>query len=147
MRYRFVWTIGLAIIGQVLYHLSQRSVPRDASPLLVLAIAYLAACILCLASAPATSTPISLNGLRSAAGWSTWALALSIVAIEIGYLLAYRSGWPIGIAFAVAGSATTVVLAIIGMTAFGDLISTRRLIGLGFACVSLWLMAGGKSNH
>lgn len=36
-------TLGLALVGQVLYQIAQRAVPADASPLIVLAAAYFAA--------------------------------------------------------------------------------------------------------
>ncbi len=42
-------TLGLAIAGQILYQIEQRSVPIDASPPVVLALAYFAASALCVA--------------------------------------------------------------------------------------------------
>lgn len=143
---RYVWTLGLAILSQVAYHIGQRAVPRTAAPFVVLTIAYAIACAVCLGSARWGGSA-TLAGLRGSLSWSTWLIALSIVGIELGFLLAYRSGWTIGLAFAVSSTSTVVILAVIGMIAQGDPISARRLVGLALACVSLWLISGGRANH
>jgi multidrug transporter EmrE-like cation transporter len=144
---RFIWTLGLAIIGQVGYQFGQKSIPRTASPFVVLAAAYAIAFVLCLVSIPLTGPTPTMQDMRASIGWPTWTVALSIYGVEIGYLLAYRSGWTINLAFAVASTVTVVMLAVIGATLLGNSISPRRLLGLGLACASLWLIVvdGGTS--
>ena len=143
---RYFFTIGLAIVSQVGYHLGQKSVPKSASPLVVLAAAYAAACALCLVFIPLVGRTPTAEDLRTSLGWPTWIVALSIVGIEIGYLLAYRSGWTIGLAFAVASTATVIVLAIFGAAFFATPLNPRRLAGIALACGSLWLLASGGGN-
>lgn len=94
----YFWTIGLAIVSQVGYHMGQRSVPNTASPCVVLAAAYVTACVLCLVFIPIVGQTPTAADRRATVGWPTWIVALSIVGIRIGYLLAYRSGWTIGLA-------------------------------------------------
>lgn len=130
-------------MGQIGYHIGQKSVPRSASPFVVLAIAYAAACLVCLAFIPVIGRMPSMGELRASIGWPTWIIAFSIVGIEVGYLLAYRSGWPIGIAFAVASTVTVIALAAIGAVYFGSPLHPRRLAGIALACLSLWLLATG----
>jgi multidrug transporter EmrE-like cation transporter len=69
--------------------------------------------------------------------WPTCLLALAVVGIEMGYLLAYRSGWKLGTTFAVASVATASMLALLGAAWFGDLLDGRRALGLALA------LAGG----
>jgi drug/metabolite transporter (DMT)-like permease len=140
MMSRYVWTLGVAVLSQVLYHLGQRAVPRSAPPLQVLAFAYAGAFAMCLVSLFFVGRPSRLADLSVSVGWSTWLITLSIFGIEIGYLLAYRSGWTISVAFGVASTMTVVILAMIGMTLLGDPVTERRLLGLAFACLGLWLI-------
>lgn len=144
---RYFWTIGLAIVSQVGYHLGQKSVPKSASPFVVLAVAYAAACALCLVFIPIVGQTPTAADLRASMGWPTWMVALSIVGIEVGYLMAYRSGWTIGLAFAVASTVTVVALALVGAAFFGHPLNLRRLAGIALACMSLWLLVtGGESS-
>jgi hypothetical protein len=77
-------TLGLAIVGQILYQIGQRAVPADASPFAVLAVAYFAAGALCVMLAWPSGTFNSGAHLRSAVYWPTWLIAIAIVAIEVG---------------------------------------------------------------
>jgi drug/metabolite transporter (DMT)-like permease len=134
----------LAIAGQIVYQLGQRSVPQDAPPLVVLAVAYLAAAALCLVLAWPFGALAGGVSFRPALQWPTWVIALSIVAIEIGYLTAYRSGWTIGTAFTVASTVTVFALAVVGRFALGESLSLKQVLGLAFSCIALWLLSTGS---
>ena len=136
-------TLGMAIVGQIVYQIAQRSVPKDAPQFVVLALAYLAAALLCLVLASPSGMLSGGLNWRAALAWPTWLIALSIVAIEIGYLSAYRSGWTIGTAFTVASTVTVFALAVVGRFALGESLSLRQILGLGCSCLALWLLSGG----
>jgi hypothetical protein len=133
-------TIGVVVTGQIVYQIGQRAVPHDASPLLVLAVAYGAAAALCVALAWAFGALTGKANLRYALMWPTCVIALSIVAIELGYLMAYRRGWTIGTAFATASTITVFALAAIGRIAFGNPLSTKQVLGLALSSGALWLL-------
>lgn len=120
-------TLGLAIVGQIVYQIGQRSVPANASPLAVLAVAYFAAGVLCFVLAWPFGALASGVNLRSALAWPTWLIAIAIVAIEVGYLTAYRSGWTIGTAFVTASTVTAFALALVGWVSLGSCTASFRL--------------------
>src|ERR1700761_8521053 len=103
-------TLILVIVGQVLYQIGQRAVPAGASPFVVLGVAYFAAGILSVGLVWPFGAYVSGTSLKSALAWPTWLIAIAIVAIEIGYLTAYRAGWTIGTAFVTASTVTVLVL-------------------------------------
>lgn len=140
---RYFWTISLVIMSQIGYQLGQKSVPKSAAPFVVLAIAYATACLVCVVFIPIVGRVPSIDELRASIGWPTWIIAFSIVGIEIGYLLAYRTGWPIGLAFALSSTVTIVALAAVGAAYFGSPLNPSRLAGIALACISLWLLATG----
>jgi drug/metabolite transporter (DMT)-like permease len=136
-------SLGLAILGQVAYQIGQRSVPADASPLTVLAVAYFAAGVLCIALAWPFGVFTSGINLRSALAWPTWLIAIAIIAIEAGYLVAYRSGWTLGTAFVTASTVTMFALTLLGWVWLGNTPSARQLAGLACSCLGVWLLSGG----
>jgi len=73
-------TLGLAILGQIVYQIGQRAVPANASPFAVLVVAYFVAGVLSLCLAWPFGSSTSTVGLRSAFTWPTWLIALTIVA-------------------------------------------------------------------
>jgi drug/metabolite transporter (DMT)-like permease len=143
MTQRMLLTLGLAIVGQILYQVGQRAVPANASPFVVLTVAYFAAGILSVIFAALFGVSASTADLKAAVAWPTWLIAVAIVAIEVGYLVAYRSGWTIGTAFVTASTITVIVLALIGWTLLGNSISLRQVAGIICACLAVWLLSGG----
>ena len=141
------WAIAITIIGQIAYHVGQKSVPKAASPFVVLAAAYAVGCALCLLLLPMTGRMPNLADLRLSAGWPTWLIAMSVVGIEIGYLLAYRAGWSMGTAYATSSTATVVALFMIGAALSGDAVGSRRIMGFSLACASLWLLNTGPEGN
>jgi len=94
----FYFSIALAVLSSALYHFAQKLIPAGVNPLVSVIAAYLVSMVVCfvmLAFIPPE------NGVMAAfrqLNWTTFLLALSIIGLEVGFLLVYRSGWNIGIA-------------------------------------------------
>ena len=136
----FVYSIALVIASQVVYQLAMKAVPPAANPLGVLILVYGLAIAACVVLSLLAGRPIAFGDLRRLLGWPTGLLALAVVGIEIGYLLAYRSGWTLGVTYAVTSVATVTVLAALGVAWFGELLDGRRVLGLVLALAGGWLV-------
>jgi len=136
----FVYSILLVIASQVVYQLAVKAVPRESNPFSVLIIVYGIAMLTCIALAPFAGKAVVIADAKRLFGWPSCLLALSVVGIEVGYLLAYRSGWTLGVTYAVTSVATVALLAVIGTAWFGELIDTRRVLGLALALLGGWLV-------
>jgi len=85
---RFYLPLLLTVAGSVLYHLAQRTMPKAAAPLAPLMAAFATALALCIAILVFTrQMPARLSQVVRR---SSIALGLSVVMIELGFLLAYR---------------------------------------------------------
>jgi drug/metabolite transporter (DMT)-like permease len=105
----FYLSISLAVISSALYHIFQRAIAPGANPVLSLLTTYCTALVL--TAALLIVFPLADGFWASLAklNWASIALALAIVGLEIGYLLAYRAGWNISTA-AIAGNAAAGLL-------------------------------------
>jgi drug/metabolite transporter (DMT)-like permease len=133
-------TIGLIVASLVGYQLAQRTMPTGANPFIVIAIAYFLGIIACALLAPGVGKPIGLADAALLRHWPVWVLAGSVVGIEVGYLLAYRAGWPLATTTGITYTATMVLLAIIGAAYFSEGISPRRAAGVVLAIGGVWLL-------
>lgn len=137
---RSIWPIALVILTSVLYQLAQRAMPRGANPFALLTLVYGIGVALCCTAGVIAGGRFAAAKLLPLFSWPSWLLAASVVGIEVGYLLAYRAGWTLGSAFAVASTASTVLLALIGLCFFAETLSVRRVCGLLLALGGLWLL-------
>ncbi|POA98032.1 hypothetical protein C2134_15185 [Chromobacterium sinusclupearum] len=127
----------LAVAGSVMYHLAIKQMPAEANPFFSLAVSYGLAMTLCLFGL--WWLPTGQRGM-AALSWSSLGVALGILGIEMGFLLAYRAGWNIGYAALSSNVLTTALLLPIGYYLFRESISLGRLAGLGFSLLGLWML-------
>ncbi|MDK2125378.1 EamA family transporter [Parachitinimonas caeni] len=133
----YIAALLIAAIGSVVYHLSVKQVPADSNPFLALAISYgfaLIACIGGMVLFPAG------NRSLAALNWSSAGVALGIVGIEVGFVLAYRSGWHVGQAALSTNVLSTLLLAPLGYWLFREQPSGSKLLGMSLSFAGLWLM-------
>jgi multidrug transporter EmrE-like cation transporter len=138
----FVYSIILVIAAQSLYQLAMKAVPAGANPLNVLIVAYGLAIAVCLVLSPLVGSSVTPTALRRLLTWPTVLLALSVVGIEVGYILAYRAGWKIGMTYAFASGATVAILALFGTLYFGEQLDIKKVLGIILVLAGGWLVVG-----
>lgn len=133
-------TLGLTVVSTVIYHLAQKSTPATAHPIFALAVTYAVATLTCLVLL--IISPLRRGWIDSfrELNWATFALALAVVGIEIGYLLAYRAGWAISLADIASNSAVGLLLLPIGLFLFKERVSNVNLTGVGVCLLGLILL-------
>jgi len=132
--------ILLVIAGNVIYHLGQRAIPRDADPVVATLGAYLVAIVVTLVTVPFLAAEGAVRGGWRALNASTLAVGAGIVAIELGFLLAYRAGWRLSTASISANATVALVLVGVGAVVYREALTPGRLTGIGLCVVGLWLV-------
>ena len=131
--FSFVLTVG----GMILYHLSQKSLPPDMNPFLVIIVAYVIGIGLCAVCAAAYPGKRGLVESVKLSNWAVFALGAAAALIELGFLLAYRSGWKISVAAVATNAAAAITLIPIGVLIFKDHLSLRNIVGLVLCVLGL----------
>ena len=123
-------SIPVAIRSMALHHLSHRLTPRGVEPHISLVLTYSVVVVL-------TAFPryfrramrgivVELRRPKSASAL----LALSIVGLDIGFLLLYRSGWDIGRAAFLENVAAGLILVPVALLAFKDKLNRINIAGV-----------------
>jgi len=131
----------VAVGGSLLYHLSQRSIPKGANPFHATIIAYAGGAALCAVCARLYPGGRSFVETLKGANWAVFAVGIAVVAIEVGVLLAYRAGWRVSTTAVAINVAVTALLVPAGLLFFKDELTPRHLLGLAFCVLGLILVA------
>lgn len=136
----FWGSLGLVVAGNVAYHLGLKQMPRDVHPLAPLVVLFLTAAATALVAffvvARGASLPDELRKLDS----TPFVVGFAIVAIELGFVLAYRAGWRISAASLTANLVIAAALVAIGVLAYGEKLTPSRAGGLALCAAGLWLL-------
>ena len=131
----------LAAFGNAIYHVSQKSLAPTANPMILLMAGYAVAFTGAALAAPFFRVSNSAPWMAQVISWPVVMLGVSVLMIEIGFLLAYRTGMSVqwsGIA--VSGSAATLLLPV-ALLVFREAFSPARAVGMVLTLSGLALMA------
>ena len=130
----------LAISGGLLYHVSQKLIPRGVNPYWAVILAYVAGIALCGIALLLSPSGGSLRESWRAADWSVLGLGAGAVMIEVGFVFAYRAGWQISLASLSANVAIAVLLIPIGIVFYRDQLTRANILGLLLCLAGLILL-------
>jgi len=129
-------SLAVVVAAFTCYHLAQRSMPDGLRPAPLFAFVYGAATVVMVT---VLTVDRSAGGMRSVAGsathWAPWLLVVAITGIELGVYAMYRAGWSIGTANTTTQAVVTVILAAVGLAAFGEHLTPTKVAGLA-SCVA-----------
>jgi uncharacterized membrane protein len=131
----------VAVGGMLLYHLSQKSIPKEMNPFHATAIAYLMGIAVCAVLGFTYSGNKSISASLKSTNWAVLGMGIGAAAIEVGFMLAYRMGWRISLTAVATNVAATTILIPIGLLAFREHLSLRNLLGVGLCLLGLFLVA------
>ena len=137
-----LFTLSLAVIvaSNLLYHVSQKSIPPGANPVLSLLVTYAIAIAGTLLLIPFFPLRAPLPQAWRQINWASAAVGVSIVGVELGFLLAYRSGWKISVGSAAANAAVALILIPTGLLFFGERLSAVNAAGVVLCLTGLFLV-------
>jgi drug/metabolite transporter (DMT)-like permease len=134
--------VGLTVASSLLYHVSQKSIPREAHPLMSLLVTYVIALAVTLLLWPVYpgGGPGPARRSLAALNWSSVAVGVAIVGVEMGVLLAYRAGWRVSVGSTTVNVAVALLLVPIGLLFFGERMSAGNVLGLLLCLAGLALL-------
>ncbi len=135
----YVWAL-VAIIGAVGYQYFVKRVPATINPMVSMAGLYAGVLALALALAPLFPAEGGLMAQIRQLSWIQIALALSVLLIELGFLMMYRSGWTLSTGNLVTGVVINIVLAALGVWLLGEKLSPVNWVGIGLSIAGVALI-------
>lgn len=122
------WPIALVVLANIFYNIITKSTPSDSNATLSLTVTYLVAA-LCTFILYLMGEHQGLAEDMAKLNWTSFALGLSIVGLEFGYIHVYRAGWNVNTAPLVANIALACALLFVGYLFFHETLSLRQFIG------------------
>jgi drug/metabolite transporter (DMT)-like permease len=133
--------LGLAALGNAIYHLGQRTLSPAANPMVLLMVVYALAFGLSATAAPFFRATPGAGAWAGLVSWPTLVLAVGVVLIELGFILAYRTGSVLQWSGVAVNGASALLLIPIALVVFREPFSPTRLGGILLTLAGLWLLA------
>src|SRR5262249_20939276 len=136
-----VLPLALAVFGGVMYHVSQKSVPKTVDPYSAIIIAYAIGIVLCIAAMWIDPAGKSFAASLRESNWAVIALGVGAVLIEVSVLLAYRLGSNISTTSVVINISVALILLPIGIIVYKEHLSAQSVAGIACCLFGLYLIS------
>ncbi len=132
--------LAIAIVATVGYHLVLKVTPAAVNPFLSLAVTYAIGAISFLAIYLAMPGGTAFRESLQLLNWTALELAATVVALDVGFLMLYRSGFNVSLGQLVTQSAAALLLLLLGVALFREKLSPVNIAGILLCVVGLWLI-------
>lgn len=136
----FYFSISLTIASSALYHFTQKQIPAGVNPAVSVIVTYVISLLLCFGLLFLMPPENGLMAALKQLNWASYYLALSLVGLEVGFLLVYRAGWNIGIAAVLTNVAASLILVPVALFVFKDKLSLINIMGIPLCLAGLVML-------
>ena len=138
--FRFLWPIALVVLSNILYQISSKSVSRDIDPLASLTVTYLVAAAVSAVLYYTLGRGGNLLREYGRLNWASFALGISVVGLEAGWIYAYKAGWQISTGFIVQAAFLSALLLFVGYFLYHEALTWNKLAGIAICLAGLVIL-------
>ena len=136
---QFGWLV-IAIAATVGYHIVLKVTPAGANPFLSLAVTYASGAVVFLVLYAALPGHVAARPVLHGINWTALALAVTVVLLDLGFLMLYRAGFNISLGQLITQSVAALVLVAVGVAFFRDRVTVVNVGGIALCIVGLWMI-------
>jgi drug/metabolite transporter (DMT)-like permease len=137
----FYISAGIAIIGAVGYQYFVKLIPESINPVVSVIGQYIAVLALGVILLPIFSAEGGLRNHIRQLNWIQIALAVTVMMIELGFLLMYRYGWNLSTGNLVTGVFANIILVVLGVALLGEKMSFVNASGIVLSILGVALIS------
>jgi drug/metabolite transporter (DMT)-like permease len=133
--YNYIWPIALVVLSNVFYQICAKSVPEGINPLASLTVSYIIGAVVSFVLYYVLNENANIFHEYSKLNWAPFIMGFAIVGLEVGYIYAYKAGWPVSTAQIVQATVLAVILIFVGYTLYHEALTWNKVVGI-IVCLS-----------
>lgn len=135
--FSYAWPIALVVLSNVAYQICAKSVPEKMDPLASLTVTYLTSAAVCGVLFFLLHRDASLVREYSRLNWAPFLFGVVLVGLEVGFIYAYKAGWPVSTASIVQSAFLAAALILVGYFLYHEAITWNKLAGVVLCLIGL----------
>lgn len=136
----YVWPIALVVVSNILYQLCAKGVPKDMDTMASMTVTYTVGAICSAIIYFMINRNGNLLGEYAKMNIAPALLGVSVVGLEVGFIYAYKAGWPVSTASIVQSAFLAVALILVGGLVYKEPITFNKIFGAAVCLVGLYFI-------
>jgi drug/metabolite transporter (DMT)-like permease len=134
----FYIPIAVLVLSVIIYQMGAKLAPQNLNPFHLMIFVYSTGILMALILSRLEGGTLGQTFKQT--NWGVWLMGLSVVGIELGYLLAFRAGWKVSLIGITSSVAVASLMLPIGLLVFREKVSVIHLLGLVLCVAGLLLV-------
>ena len=139
----YIWPIALVIFSNVIYQICAKSVPKEMDAMASMTVTYLVGAACSAALFFLTNRGGSLLQEYGKMNAAPVLLGMSVVGLEVGFIYAYKVGWPVSMVSTVQSAFLAIALLAVGALLYHEAITVNKVLGVAICLVGLYFLNKG----
>lgn len=136
----YVWPIALVVVSNILYQLCAKGVPKDMDTMASMTVTYTVGAICSAIIYFVINRNGNLLGEYAKMNIAPALLGVSVVGLEVGFIYAYKAGWPVSTASIVQSAFLAVALIFVGGLVYKEPVTFNKIFGAAVCLVGLYFI-------
>lgn len=133
----YIWPVALIVASNVLYQVCAKGVPEGMDPFAALSVTYGVGAAVSLVFYFLMNRDGALLREYGQINWAPVVLGLVIVGLEVGYIFAYKAGWPVSTVATVQSAFLAIALLALGALVYHEPVTRDKVLGVVICLVGL----------
>lgn len=135
-----IWPIALIVASNIAYQICAKEVPEEMDVMASMTITYLVGAACSAVMFFAANGGGSLFHECGKANAAPVLLGISVVGLEVGFICAYKAGWPVSTASTVQSAFLALGLIFVGALLYHEPITPNKLFGMIVCLIGLYFI-------
>lgn len=136
----YIWPIALVVISNVIYQICAKSVPKEMDTMASMTVTYLVGAVCSAIMYFLMNKNGNLIQEYSKMNMAPVLLGVSVVGLEVGFIYAYKLGWPVSTASIVQSVFLSLVLIFAGALLYHEVITVNKIVGIVICLIGLYVI-------
>ncbi len=139
--FSYVWPMALVVLSNTAYQICAKSVPGGMNPFASLTVTYLVGALASGLFYVALGDGGNILQEYTKLNWAPFVLGLVIVGLEVGWIYAYKAGWPVSTAFILQSAILAGFLLMVGRMLYQEPVTLNKIIGIIICLIGLYFLS------
>lgn len=136
----YIWPIALVVASNILYQICAKSVPREMDAMASMTVTYLVGAACSAVMFFVLNRDGSLLREYAKLNAAPFLLGVSVVGLEVGFIYAYKAGWPVSTASIVQSAFLSAALIFVGALLYHEAVTPSKLMGVVICLIGLYFL-------
>jgi drug/metabolite transporter (DMT)-like permease len=133
--------MALVVLSNTAYQICAKSVPGGMNPFASLTVTYLVGALASGLFYVALGDGGNILQEYTKLNWAPFVLGLVIVGLEVGWIYAYKAGWPVSTAFIFQSAILAGFLLMVGRMLYQEPVTLNKIIGIIICLIGLYFLS------